>query len=360
MHCFLHIGPPKTGSSSIQLFLRDHLEDLAGRGFFIPKTQRLNMAEFQILARDWEPPSRAASRLGIGPEADDATRARIKARLRADLAGQFEKARASGCHAALISNEGLGFIGEEAANLHNFLAPFCDGFTVIPVLRRQDLRAVSGYKNQIKNWLQTEQDCFLEAPFEQERGYLTSWQRVFGAEALRPILFPDSVDGARDLPRDLPRDLIADFCDIVGISGLYDPKEASRYHTNQALDGRAIEVLRLLNILYPDRKRGDVPWGLKLLEQKLEDAFAPPLQKVRPGRAEAMAHVAKFEAENEAIRARYFPDQAQLFSKDFSRYPEEAIYPAPSAQELVALLGDLVFDKRLAKSRAAVRGKKKG
>ncbi|WP_157933079.1 hypothetical protein [Roseovarius salinarum] len=50
MRCILHIGPPKTGSTSIQRFIRRNRADLDAAGFYLPKTRATNMREIRIAA----------------------------------------------------------------------------------------------------------------------------------------------------------------------------------------------------------------------------------------------------------------------------------------------------------------------
>jgi hypothetical protein len=53
-----------------------------------------------------------------------------------------------------------------------------------------------------------------------------------------------------------------------------------------------------------------------------------------PSRAEAIAYVGNYTASNEAVRARWFPAQASLFSDDFSPYPEAPPPPTDAARTL--------------------------
>ena len=92
MKCILHIGPPKTGSTSIQLFLRDNRERLRHSGIFVPQTQKPTQQEFALLTLDEFDESRPRIRLGIRNLRELRER---QAQIRPDLERQMDDARRS-------------------------------------------------------------------------------------------------------------------------------------------------------------------------------------------------------------------------------------------------------------------------
>ena len=209
MRCILHIGPPKTGSSSIQFFLRDHRDALDKAGFFIPRTQRMNMAEFQIATKADITASRVTRRLGVDADYLEDHQTRLHAKLEA----QFQIAAKAGYHTAIVSNEGMSTpeTVEPLIQTRDLLASSCAQITIVPILRRQERIAVSLYKNLVKNKGKTTRECLTQKQNFHLDWYLALWGEVFGHDHIHPILFPDSVPEHRDL--------IADFCAIAGIEG---------------------------------------------------------------------------------------------------------------------------------------------
>jgi hypothetical protein len=349
MRCILHVGPTKTGSTSIQYFLKEQAAALAGAGFFIPALSGMNMIEFNVapIRSGRFEPSRATRRLGLTPRNFE----RRIARFRRTIEAQFRAAKIAGFHTALVTSEGLCEMGMRApatvADLRDMLARHCDEIRVVVVLRRQDLRAVSRYKNLARNRGATERTCLSHSDTMDLDRLMDLWSRPFGRAAMHPILFPDSIAE--------PADLLEGYCAAAGIDGLYDPERSADYQRNPAVDGRVIDAFRRLNEIDPGRPQDDYPWGLRLVEKKLLDAFSGPPLKVAPARAEAEAFHARYKPGNDRIAREYFPSRATLFDEDFSRWPEAASYPEPGVDDLMRVLHALAFDPRLRRSPAEIR-----
>lgn len=337
MHCFLHIGPTKTGSSSIQFFLKQNETSLAERGFCLPRISQMNAAEFAIAFSNNAKSNRAHARLGVTPENFNAK----KQAFRRKFGRQIKSAKEAGAHSCIISAESLSQTGlnegtaGEIARLAMWLRKRFDRISIIPVLRRQDQRAISGYKNQVKNDGFAEQNCLEHRDSLDLDRLLSSWAEEFGAAAMRPILFPASVEEDRDL--------IADFTVVCGIAGLEISAEPQEYHRNTAIDGRAIELLRQLNVAFPDRHLAGVPTRLKELEKILSDLPQESGFKVAPSRAQAAEFLAGYSQSNERIRAAYFPERASLFSTSLDSYPDAPSYPAFNQQQVATILAKFIY-----------------
>ncbi|MEM8633388.1 MAG: hypothetical protein AAGF33_00285 [Pseudomonadota bacterium] len=254
---------------------------------------------------------------------------RIELRHRMNL--QFDQARQAR-QTLLITSEGLSTpVTEEIAALKNWLSDFFDEITIVYVLRRQDLRSIGLYKNNIKNNGATDQNCLLKRRPMHYYAELRKWVAYFGRANVCPILFPDSVPEARDL--------IQDYCDIAGIKGVYDPVEADHFKRNTTLDGRAIELLRQLNELSGPKQssKTEIAKRRRFLERLLTAEFRSNPQRIQPARKDVEAFYDRYRAGNEAIRAMFFPDRATLFDEDFSKYPDTAHYPQPDAEFVLRL-----------------------
>ena len=332
MHCILHIGPPKTGSTSIQFFLREARDSLAADGVFVPRAHEANMSEFGLIVARRVRRNRAARRRNF--TADNAEERR--AALRDWLGGQMAEARAAGRERCVISTESLASLrAPEIAELRDWLAGWCDGFTMIAVLRRQDLQAQSLYRNQVRFNGATHRNPLRPHKMMRYDRLLDRWAGELGETAVRPLLLPDSVDE--------PRDLMEDFCAAAGIDPRHVPATAREARQNEAIDARALELLRRLNRRAPPVGDGSVTPGRARLEALLAAPFARP-RRMSPARDAAETFAARFAAPNEAVRARWFPDRTTLFSADFSRYPKKARRPGPDAAFFMELAERMARD----------------
>ena len=354
MHCILHVGMPKTGTSSIQRFVRVRRQALADLGVFVPDTPHGNMREFAVANDRFGFLREASSRPGGIKGADTDTYFDRIEQVRLELEGQLEAARASGATRLLITSENLFYLGQperavESARtlelLRDWLARYCDGVTILMALRRQDLWSISKYRNAVKSESTGGQmDCLQPFPMMDYDGALRLWEAAFGRENIRLSVFRDSTE--------TPEGVLEGFCRGAGIDSLYDPKLEAEFSDNSAVDGRAIETIRRLTQVSRERLdkpveatqlRGEV---YRLLETVVFDG---PMQRVRPARQDAIDLVGRYADGNEAVRARYFPQAPTLFTDDYSMFPETADYPQPTMDDLLHLLARLISEPRLEK-----------
>lgn len=316
----IHIGAPKTGTTSIPEYLALNRETMRPLGFAFPQA----------------PGKRTHARLAFNVvQASSGTMAGLE-HLRAELGSEIARLPAS-VHTVLLSAEHLsGKISSvrEAGILREFLDTWFDQYRVILYMRRQDELAVSRYSTQLRAGRSN--DRVLPStegilPQYDFRAILECFGAAFGQEALCPRIFArDAFTGG---------DLLADFRDATGLPDLpHQPPKAM----NSSINGAAQEFVRRLNTVREDDAGGEhekIPHQLRGI---LNDHFAG--QGRRPSRAEALAYYESYKEPNEAVRRIWFPQRAALFSEDFSRYPEESD-PLPSDSEVLAVAMTVVAEQ---------------
>lgn len=331
MHCFIHIGPPKTGSTSIQDLLVRRRKQFIGEGIFVPNAKGHNMSEFAYTVIGKARPTRDVARHGI----TESCLKDWKRETRQKFSEQLRYAKRRGCHSAIISSEALSRSKPvEIDRLKSWLSVFFDEFTIIPVLRRQDKTAVSRYKNRVKNAGFAHRDCLATSKVSNFVNLMKPWETTFGEGSMRPLLLGDAKSGSGDI--------LEDFCQLVGATGIYDRSESEKFRSNVGIDGRGIELLRVVNLL-GDQKPVGVPTENRVrLEKILARGFGGPTLYAQPSREQAEKYYDIYRESNEVIRAKYFPHRKTLFDENFSSYPDEPFYPTPDIQYLLKVIESMI------------------
>lgn len=344
MKCILHIGPSRTGSTSIQAFLKINEKKLSNSGMQLINLSHTNMSELRIAFFDKYKPSNTDKRLKVNEE----NFFKKKKDFRESIANKLIKAKETGKDTVIISSEGITGIGRpyqgsenKIKELANWLLNYVDEVNIIPVLRRPDLRALSRYKNMVKNHGFCERNCLIHAHTMDLELYLSKWIDAFGKENIKPILFPDSVPEKRIL--------IEDFCEVTGIKKLNNKIKIEDIRRNASYDGRAIEIMRQMNNIQIKQQLGSNKL-LRNFQKVMQNYYCSPdnlpIQKVSPSRNEAESFCEKYESSNEKIRQIFFNDRKVLFSKDFTRYPEVSFYPKFEKKDLLNILVSLLYDEQ--------------
>lgn len=341
MKLILHIGPTKTGSTSIQAFLHIKEKQLKKEGIWPLYLSQVNMSEFKWIFAE-VPDFNKTNRMGVNINNLEQCRSKFKSEL-------FEKinlAKAGDAKCVIISSESISNLGlgsnydQGALNeLKEFISCFASDLTVVPVLRRQDLRSISKYKNMVKNHGLNAKQCFMHHETLELDRMLINWSDVFGSENIKPILFPDSVTEERYL--------IQDFCRVAGFTHLFDLSEQSRFWRNSAVDGRAQEIYRQLNIKAPGRHLSDKNKLIRRFNQINESHFQDPIQKIRLPKSEAEQFVNRYATGNEIVRKMFFPAREILFKNDFSMFSHYSYFPAPDIEDLYEIFVKLLYDEQL-------------
>jgi tetratricopeptide (TPR) repeat protein len=324
----LHIGQSKTGTSSIQRCLGARREALLAEGVLYPRSP--GAANHGLLPASLVPVERLGHFHpniweGLAPEA------RL-ARFREEFAAEMDAAiRPGGPRRVVLSAEQCSGLLDDVASvrrLHALLAPRFSAMRVVVYLRRQDLHWASGYAQALRV-AQVRPPALPPGGPEALRDYdyaalLDRWARVFGAEAVTPRVFERGalLDG----------DVVDDFCALCGLQ-VRIPRADPDRRSNASIAPEGLALMRAV----ADHLRRTDPATLssgsplwRRFAQAVSEALPGP--GWRPGPAEAAAFVARFAASNEAVRARWFPDRARLFSDEFAD-PGAAAAAAPSEAE---------------------------
>lgn len=332
MFVTLHIGLPKTGTTSLQDFLRNHDAALRARGMLYPvagsalrpgqsRSSHIAMAA-ACMDGDHVDGTRLATRLA-GRKAHRAARESIPNAL-------AQETTEAGCTRLLISSEHFAIslrTPEEVARLRDMLAPLADGFEVIVYLRDQSRLVPSLYAEMVANGdpraLRLPADAqeldaaarklTREAPqpwltplpdWLDYAALLDLWAGVFGRENLRVRVMEEALRAENGLTGDFGRAI-----------GLDDLSELGPMETrNEAPGTWALAAMRAYNWLRPRYRDGREtglwqwrrihrlrrPWGEKL---RLPPAQARAL---RERYAESNARVAR----DWLGRERLFPERS--------------------------------------------------
>jgi hypothetical protein len=312
MKFVLHIGPPKTGTSSIQFFLKRNRGHLLTEGVFVARTKGAAQQEFRLIARErrgrQRRERRSLAKWGIHSVEDLQER---KEAIRTGIEEQLEVA-ARTCRMAVISAEGLARQSvEEMTNLRAILSPYATSFLIVVYLRRQDLHQISKAKNNSK-------EGRIVDPFETRHWsyaeLLDRWAGLFGEENIKPLIFADSSHEKADH--------LGSFLKVCGLDHLDFEHYVMPGKRNANIDARSLRMLELVNHFLPAMENGKVPPERVLVEEVLQRGF-PDHRPYRPRREDAQKYFALHAEDNEKVRRRWFPDLPTLFHDDFSMYPEE-------------------------------------
>lgn len=309
MHCILHIGTRKTGSSSIQGYLKKNAKALEHQGILVPSNASENGFQFSVSADPLMSLWFYLARENIKTE-DDLKKMQTRTRhyLDQDIARVNPKT-------VILSSEDFSFFTDERQTrfAKEYFNQF-SSFSVVVYLRRQDRYVVSDISTGLLNGGQksfTLRDDPAALEHLNYKKLIDAWANVFGKEAMKIRIFePAHMTGG---------DLLTDFCSMTGIDthGLEDPDFA-----NPSVTAVAQSFLRIANQKIPSiDDQGNFNHSRGPLNMVLIKHFngRPPL----PARGDAEKFYAYFRQSNEALRQEYLPNHPQpIFTEDFSTYPD--------------------------------------
>ncbi len=331
----LHIGFPKTGTTSLQMALSTARPALLRRGVLYPRSagdvSHRNLAAY---AHGLDRNLVTHALLGIRSQ-DDLDR--FRDRLRADLADEIG-ALPPDVRLILYSVEGLAGLSTHAEieDLIDLVGAGGRAIRVICYVRRQDLCAVSQYTTLLKTGA-VRKRILLDYPPDSTAFLfydrkLQLWADVLGRDSITVRLFDRAAFHRNDL--------FEDFKQAAGIPGDVDLSVAG--FANPSITPAACEFLRLFNAQFP-RFADGVENPLRATVRETLERFFAGVGRL-PARSDVEAFLRLFAAGNERIRATWFPDRDTLFDMDLSIYPDREHQPTI---EQIMEVSNKVWEERL-------------
>jgi len=217
----------------------------------------------------------------------------------------------------VISSEDLSrlYSAREVRRVVDLLRPFCKELRIVVFTRRQDLMASSRYYSLVLGGSRTSQ--VLPRPDQPAAPYY-DYARNIG-------LWADAVGDANVIFRRFPErpseagfNSVRAFCDLLGL-------EATAYRMvpsqHVSLDAVNQIILQNYNVLTQHAAPSDRAW----LKDRLAARNDSQLRHI-PSRAQAERFYTRFHADNQALFRRLGAAD-DMFSTDFSMYPEENMRP---------------------------------
>lgn len=350
MDAILHVGVTKTGTTTIQKFLRDNREPLGRQGILVPSSpmaathfgQHVGLVAFLAMRAGDTDNARWAARSLFERKVD------IQTGLR-QMWEEFlrEVGEAAGYRQTILSSEGLVRFGRtEFADLRGLLSGLFDRITVLVYLRRQDLHAVSLFTSLVRLKIPVT-SLFPDPPPASHKydALLGDLAHVFGHENVKVRLF--------ERGRMKGGDSLADFRSVCDIED--DPAFVVPLRQNEKLNAKQTAFLHSLQQVNGDGPLPDMRIGAILDTLQSDTHFMP-------SKAEAQAYYRQFAEGNASIARDYFGTEGPLFDEDFSMYPDESdindfITPDDMAR---AMTSHLIMEAKVRrKARKARRLKKR-
>lgn len=312
----LHIGPMKTGSSSIQVWLSRSAATLAESGIYVPRSFGPNMSRLATIAE--------AFTVGVDPTPGDQERLKgFKAEL-----DELD----SSITTIVVSGEMLGHQlrkPEQLRYLRELLSPYASEFSIFVYLRRQDEISLSRYSTALRRGERRARP--LSTVFDYEK-LLDLWSGEFGKETIHPRLY--------DRSSLIGGDVVRDFAEAAGLP--FDQDGKKPISQNTSLQPVAQSFLAALAAKVRDsgfEQPFEAIAGHAAINRLLSTAYQGT--GYQPSREDVLRFYGQIADSNERVRARWFPERGSLFSEDFSKYSETA--PAlPSSDELLAVALEVI------------------
>ncbi len=304
----LHIGSPKTGTTTLQATLKKNRERLLEQGVFVPAVLG-DMSHIRLTAYAQPDDSfTTRPRVVAGITNSDELIA-FRRKLETDFADVLAGAGA-GAALTIITSESLGSnlrTPDDIARVKSFLAPHFSEIQLLFYVRRQDLRAVSDFDQSIKAGNPRNRFFNTGFAYEYDKMY-RMWAEVFAGYPFQIKVFePGRLQGG---------DIVQDFLEFAGI----DPASLAKIERrNTSLSAQAQLSMRAV---VQGARANDIALTMRdrrLLMDRLRGWF--PGTPLRPARKEAEAFLHRYDASNAAL---FEAAGIEGFNDDFSMYPEAA------------------------------------
>jgi hypothetical protein len=298
----LHIGSGKTGTSSVQAFLRENRDDrLAEQGLLYPRTPgSARHVRLGLFAKSAEEAQRspAWSRHKLSDHAS------FQEAFRHDLLAEIE---ASELPRVLLSDEVLFHLSSEAlSRLGSLMNSIGEHLRLVAYLRRQDDHMVSRYQQGVKVGMTDRLAEYAQRDlswFYDYHARLRKHERLLSPTEFVVHRFErDAFAGGS---------LFQDFLEAASISARADDWHQVAIR-NESLDAESVEVLRLLN-LYRVQHGGTTrgPTRSRVVRRLAEASKGPTLTLPDPVLDRFMA---QWEESNQRVAREFLGDASgELF-----------------------------------------------
>lgn len=299
MKLTVHIGTTKTGSTSIQAFMRVNRKALAAKGISYPAmlgVQDHRNAAIAVL--NFTQGQDLLKRKEIMTPEDLQT-------FSSGIATSFREvfnAKPEPTEHVVISSEHLQSRCNKPENIERFREIFATGFAEVKIVvyvRPQLDQLVSLYSTTLRNGASETMQEHIERHMSDRlftyfdlEGIVKRWSAVFGEDniVVRPY---------KAVPPQAKGGVVADFCRLLNFRH-DDPALRSPPKTNSSINARGQELLRIINSnggVDPERLRLMIDWAEANCSGK---GAVPDL-------AQAQAFQQRFDAGNTWIIDQYFP-----------------------------------------------------
>ncbi len=242
MEAFVHIGTPKTGTTTIQKFMAANRRNLQTSGFIYPLSPgKFNHTKLAAFAQDLKEISDIRKRLQL---TNTARILEFRDEFKKDLDRELKKTQ----HEKFIfSNEHcfqLLVRKEEILSLQKILYEFFDDVKIIVYLRRQDDFLLSSYSTRVKTGCSEKISIPNNNKIENRYDYwaiLKKWEEVFDKKNIIVKVF--------EREQMLDGNLLTDFISTFGLN-ITDKFEVSE-NRNLSLDEPCLDFLRRINPYVP-------------------------------------------------------------------------------------------------------------
>jgi hypothetical protein len=233
MNIIIHIGWHKTGTTSIQAFLKKNCQKLIQENkIYYPTEGLFNNAHHHLA---WALSGVDASPWGkLNPINENTL-----------IQQAIESGQKLGCQNLIFSSEKFcTFSEKQIVKLNEILNYANNKIIIVAYIRRQDLLIESSYNMEVKWWGSRMTDGFQQyvkskTPFIKYDLALDAWATVFGLQNIKVKVYDTDY-----MPQN---DIRLDFCHVTGIDSgnlIFDNKRI-----NNSLGPKSLAFLRILNRL---------------------------------------------------------------------------------------------------------------
>jgi len=320
VNLILHIGTEKTGTTSIQAFLKKNTDQLIKNGIYIPQTPMVGSGNHRWIPLFASKDSYADGKYIAQLFKNNEDRKEKIYHKKKEFLNECKDA-ANTCNTLILSSEHFQTqlrSAEEIQRLRNLVENFSDKIRIILYIRDPLKTAVSRLSTSIKSGntpigLPSPNQTHVENLLNHDQT-IKRWQECF----------PDAEFMVRRFERSFltKGDVVIDFCSQV----LGDFREEEYEFTkpaNETLTLTGMSLLRKLNLQFPrfvDKKsnfmRGQI---VKFVMDNTSDQ-----PRFLPCRDEFDAYKNHFRESCEKVRSQYFPLEKSLFT-DQEEFAEEKI-----------------------------------